>query len=64
MNGYEDADELPTYRIISSEIKAFNPYRGWLPVSFEDIEMRKYLSTVPLNMSISEIEDFSNSKTV
>jgi len=35
MNGYEANDEVPKYRIYHGEIKAWNPYHGWVPVLFD-----------------------------
>lgn len=31
LNGYETRS-VPSYRIITGELKAFNPYNGWIPV--------------------------------
>lgn len=32
LNGYGDKDEIPKYRLLRGEIKAWNPYHGWIPV--------------------------------
>lgn len=32
LNGYGDKDEIPEYRLLRGEIKAWNPYYGWIPV--------------------------------
>lgn len=32
LNGYIDKDEIPEYRLLKGEIKAWDPYHGWLPV--------------------------------
>lgn len=32
MNGYGPDDEVPKYHIYRGEIKAWNPYHGWVPV--------------------------------
>lgn len=34
LNGYGVNDEVPAYRHLSGEVKAWNPYRGWIPVVF------------------------------
>lgn len=34
-NGYELCNEVPSYRKVRGEIKAWNPYHGWIPVVFE-----------------------------
>ena len=35
-NGYDADKEVPDYRKIAGEIKAWNPYHGWIPVIFEE----------------------------
>src|SRR4028119_1385784 len=32
LNGYPEISYLPQYRFMFGELKAFNPYRGWIPV--------------------------------
>ena len=32
LNGYGDKEEIPEYRLLRGEIKAWNPYHGWIPV--------------------------------
>jgi AbiTii len=37
LDGYSGGDELPRYRIVPGEVKAFNPYNGlWLPFIWTD----------------------------
>ena len=35
LNGYGLEDKLPDYRIYKGEVKAWNPYHGWIPVIFD-----------------------------
>lgn len=35
MNGYAINDEVPRYRVYHGEIRAYNPYHGWIPVVFD-----------------------------
>jgi len=35
LNGYKKASELPDYRSVVGRIKAYNPYRGWIPVMLD-----------------------------
>lgn len=35
MNGYSASIDVPDYRIAYGEIKAWNPYHGWVPVIFD-----------------------------
>lgn len=62
MNGYGESDDLPVYRNLDAEIKAFNPYRGWIPVLFDDHKVAEYLNSVPMRQPIGEIESLANSK--
>lgn len=52
MNGYNK--EVPKYREIAGEVKAYNPLRGWIPIVF-DGEMNDILSHMPLPNAISSI---------
>lgn len=60
MNGYNDENmkELPKYRIIKGDIKAHNPYRGWVPVAFVNSQELENLATnSKCSQSISELEN-------
>ena len=35
-NKYKNLDKIPDYRLLRGEVKAWNPYHGWIPVIFED----------------------------
>lgn len=35
LNGYDVDEKVPKYRIYHGEVKAYNPYHGWIPVVFE-----------------------------
>jgi len=39
LNGYSDDDEIPEYRIVTGQVKVYNPYNHmWLPVIFHESE--------------------------
>ena len=40
MNGYPTTCDVPDYRIAYGEIKAWNPYHGWIPVIFDKMLCR------------------------
>jgi len=65
LNGYEvkTQEELPAYRIVSGETKAWNPYHGWQPIIFEDPEMASLLSVRGVNSPIAELDKIAKSKT-
>ena len=51
-NGYHG--EVPDYRMIKGDYKAWNPYRGWMPVILTP-KMGRFMSSIPLHQSISSI---------
>ena len=58
-SGYKNRDhrELPSYRIVSGETKAFNPYHGWQPVVFHHAPSAKLLSERGVNQPIGQLEE-------
>lgn len=62
MYGYSDDDEIPKYRVVNSEIKAFNPLRGWIPVIFEMPKIAENLSSIPISQAIGEVESLTQGK--
>lgn len=55
LNGYPDEESCPEYRKVRGSLKAFNPYRGWIPTSIQDNEYEKKICERKLVNSISEI---------
>lgn len=55
LNGYE-LRSVPSYRLISGELKAFNPYRGWIPVDMGG-ELQASMCETPARDSVSQIAD-------
>lgn len=53
-NGYNG--EVPEYRMIRGDYRAWNPYRGWIPVVLSS-NVEKVLAKVPLHNSISSLWD-------
>jgi hypothetical protein len=56
LNGYPTG-EVPEYRNLQGEVKVRNPYRGWIPVMFEDPELQEQLSLSGVHQSVGEIEN-------
>lgn len=55
LNGYKSSDNIPDYREIKGVLRAFNPYRGWIPVVIPDNEIEKTICLIRVPNSVSEI---------
>ena len=55
LNGYETRS-VPSYRIITGELKGFNSYRGWIPVDMGG-ELHASMCEHPARDSVSQIVD-------
>lgn len=55
LNGYPNQDTCPEYRKVRGVLKAFNPYRGWIPTLIPDAELEKAICEKRVPNSISEI---------
>lgn len=58
LNGYQVQNEIPNYRLVYGEIKALNPYSGWIPVIIPDNEVSNMINTRKVGDSISKIQSF------
>lgn len=58
LNGYK-TKKIPDYRIVYGEVKAFNPYRGWIPVMVPDPKWSDMLRSQNIYLSVSQIEDLA-----
>jgi len=56
LNGYENSQETPSYRVIQSQIKAFNPARGMIPVIFENPQEQSLFDEVRIVDSANTLE--------
>ena len=55
LNGYQNEDTIPDYRKIRGLLKAFNPYRGWIPAMIPDKKVEDNICIRDIPNSISEI---------
>ena len=55
LNGYKSDDNIPDYRIIRGQLKALNPYRGWIPTMMYDRELEDEICRIPVKNPVSEI---------
>ena len=60
LNGYKEDDSIPEYRNIFGNIEAWNPYRGWVPVIIDDIEVYDKLTMYKIGQGIPELENIIN----
>src|ERR1700730_16504505 len=56
IEGYKPGDEVPEYRMVHGEIKALNPYHGWIDVVMEDPKVKEFLSVRAIGQPIGEID--------
>lgn len=58
LNGYADVTEsdVPEYRKVSGQLKAWNPYRGWIPAQLTDEEIENIVCHRVLWQSIGELQ--------
>lgn len=59
LDGYTSlpAEELPSYRRLTGDVKAYNPYHGWQAVHFVNPENARAFSQAPIGISIGAIEE-------
>lgn len=62
LNGYDDRDKIPDYREVSGEVKAWNPYHGFIPVIIQDEKMSEVVRTSKVGQPISELESLLKNK--
>lgn len=55
LNGYPNESELPEYRFMLGELKARNPYYGWIPF-IVPLQIHDLVSTISVRQPISHIE--------
>lgn len=56
LQGYGEAD-VPDYRRLRGQPRAFNPYHGWIPIILNSNELNDALADVKIKQSLASIED-------
>jgi len=56
LNGYAKESPVPAYRQILGELKAYNPYQGWIPVVIQESKVAKRLTHRGIGQPIAELE--------
>jgi hypothetical protein len=63
LNGYRGAfAEIPTYREVRGDIKAWNPYNGWIPVIIQSEKLSASIRKRKIGQPISELESLVKDK--
>ena len=57
LQGYDEKEFIPEYRIIKGTVKFHNPYHGWCPMIFDSIESENYFSRRKIIDSIPKCLD-------
>ena len=61
LNGYRSGDTAPPHRLLTGQIRAWNPYHGWQPVIFEDHKEEASLSKCFAGQPAGELENLVKS---
>ena len=61
LEGYTEDSEIPEYREVTGEVKAWNPYHGWQPIFFEEPQIAETVSKRNNAQRIAEIENLLKS---
>jgi len=57
LKGYPTQDQVPAYRVVTGQMRVWNPYHGWIPFVLNSPEQVKFFSTGKLTQQIGEIEN-------
>lgn len=63
ISGYHNDDSYPEYRSMNGQMKAWNPYHGWVPVIHPSTEIEKKFCTRNASQSIREVEELLSDKS-
>lgn len=61
LDGYLSTDDIPKYRVVRGEVRAWNPYHGWLPLNFPNANIAQQLSVRDVIQSVGELDSLSES---
>jgi hypothetical protein len=63
LKGYSENAKIPEYRLVTGEVKAWNPYHGWVSVILNVPEIAETISKRYVSQPISEIEKLVDSES-
>ncbi len=64
LKGYVKDDDLPSHRVLRGQLKAENPFHGWIPVEILDFASFDWLTTARLKQPIGELESMVKRRIV
>jgi hypothetical protein len=63
LNGYGNKD-VPSYRIVPSSAKAWNPYNGWIPIMIRDSpQLSEIISQGHIPTAVPQLEEMAKAET-
>jgi AbiTii len=60
LNGYDGSLAIPQYREVRGELKAWNPYHGWIPLRCADPKFSELYSKREISQAIGALEDMKS----
>ncbi len=63
LNGYTKQELIPEYRKVNGEVKAWNPYNGWIPVVPDNNEISSLITSRKVADSIPKIQSLLPSES-
>jgi hypothetical protein len=60
LSGYGKKGSVPDYRMVHGQVKAWNPYHGWIPVIMSDAW--SMVTTRGVSQSVNELEVLTSSE--
>lgn len=64
LTGYAAGPDIPEYRRVSGQARAWNPYRGWIPIIFSSPKQEEWLTQRNATQSAAELEVLLGSQGV
>jgi len=63
LNGYTEHDDIPDYRKVKGELKAYNPYHGWQSCVIPEEEVEESVCNTKTNQPISGLQALLSDET-
>lgn len=63
LEGYKEFSNIPEYRIIFSQLKAINRFRGYIPFVIDNEKLAITLSRIPVFQPVEELQNLINNSS-